>query len=161
MSARAEGVTDRSEINKLVKSAQAELDAQIQNTLGASGFAEYQQYEKTAPQRNLVNQLSQSLSYTSAPLSDTQSQQLVQILADTTSSKSNERRNLVGFGGGPGGGSVTITDAAISQAQTVLTAPQLQALTTIQQQQKAQEDMRDAMRAVRQTTKAATTKVAK
>jgi hypothetical protein len=164
MSARAEGITDRSEINKLVKSAQAELDTQIQSTLGADGFQQYQQYEKTIPQRNLVNQLSQSLSYTSAPLSDAQSQQLVQILADNSASNgNNQRRNNGGFGemmGGPGGfggGGANITDAAVAQAQTVLTPAQLQALTSLQQQQKAQQDLAQAMRAARQNaTKPAT-----
>jgi hypothetical protein len=164
MSARTEGITDRSEVNKLVKSAQAELDAQIQSTLGASGFEQYQQYEKTAPQRNLVNQLSQSLSYTSSPLTDAQSQQLVQILADNSASTSNnQRRNNGGFGGemgGPGGfggGSVTISDAAVAQAQSVLGSTQLQALTNLQQQQKAQQELAQAMRAARQnTTKQAT-----
>jgi hypothetical protein len=165
MSARTEGITDRSEVNKLVKSAQAELDAQIQSTLGADGFSQYQQYEKTAPQRNLVNQLSQSLSYTSAPLTDTQNQQLVQILADNSASSggNNQRRTNGGFGGemggpgGYGGGGVTISDAAVAQAQSVLGSTQLQALTNLQQQQKAQQELAQAMRAARQnTTKQAT-----
>ena len=157
MTARAQGVTDRSEINQLVKTAQAELDAQIQSNLGASGFEQYQQYEKTLPQRNLVNQLSQSLSYTSTPLNDAQTQQLVQILADSSTS-TTQRRNSGFGGGGPGGfgGSVTITDAAVTQAQSVLAPAQLQALTTLQQQQISQQALMDAARANRQKANATT-----
>ncbi len=148
MSARAEGLNDRAEINKLVKTAQAELDAQIQSTLGPDGFAQYQQYEKTYPQRNLVNQIAQSLSYTSNPLNEAQSSQLVAILASTTPADTNQRRNLGSFSGGPGG-SVTVTDTAVSAASSVLTPTQLTALIAIQDQQKAQETMREAAKAAR------------
>ena len=172
MTSRAQGITDRGEINQLVKTAQAELDTQIQSTLGTDGFQQYQQYEKTLPQRNIVNQLSQSLSYTNAPLSDAQSQQLVQILSDNSAGTgTNQPRNFGGFGGGPGGmgglfgGSTTISDAALAQAQTVLAPTQLQALTALQQQQKAQQEIMETMGAARQNTPASatpsTTKVAK
>lgn len=167
MTARSQGVTDRAEISQLTKNAQAELDTQIQSTLGATGYEQYQQYEKTLPQRTLVNQLSQSLSYTSAPLSDTQTQQLVQILADSsTSGNTGQRRNTGGvagpmgggFGGGRAGGLVggaPITDAAVTQAQSVLTPAQLTALTALQQQQKAQQEMFQAMRVARDSANAA------
>ena len=153
MTARSQGVTDRSEITQLVKDTQAEVDSQIQSTLGTAGYEQYQQYEKTLPQRNVVNQLSQSLSYTSAPLNDSQAQQLIQVLADNSSSTSNDSpRRMMGFGGGPGGvgGTAPITDAAIAQAQGVLTPAQLQALTALQQQQQAQEEIRKAARAAQQ-----------
>lgn len=145
MSAHAEGVTDRSAISQLVKDAQSEVDAQIQSTLGPDGYAQYQQYEKTAPQRNLVNQVAQSLSYTNAPLTDSQNQKLVQILASNTSPDTNQRR---GFGGT----TANITDTAIAQANGVLSPAQLQALVAIQTQQKAQETMRDAVIAARNAT---------
>jgi hypothetical protein len=161
MTARSQGVTDRSEINQLVKTAQAEVDTQLQSTLGDAGYQQYQQYEQTLPQRNLVNQLTQSLSYTSTPLSDSQSQQLLQILADNSKpASSGQLRSALGFGGGPGGGpggflGVPITDAAVTQAQSVLAPAQLQALTTLQEQQKAQQTMIDTMRANRQNANAA------
>ncbi|MBK9991828.1 MAG: hypothetical protein IPP19_14105 [Verrucomicrobia bacterium] len=164
MSSRAEGVTDRNEVNKLINAAQAELDAQIQNTLGAAGFAEYQQYENTLPQRNLVTQLSQNLSYTSAPLSDAQSQQLIKILSENSgSADTHQPRNLGGFGGGPGGmgapfgSSTAISDAAIAQAQAVLAPAQLQALTTLQQQQKAQQEIMNTIHAAQQNPSAPAT----
>jgi len=148
-SAREQGITDRSQVDALVKSTQAELDAQLQNTLGSAAYAEYQAYERTAPQRNFVNQLAQSLSYSSAPLNDAQSQQLVDILAKTSESGGNRRQG--GFGGGPGGGgNVTVTDAALTAAATVLNSTQLAALTEVQRQQKAQEELRQQLRAARQ-----------
>ncbi len=147
MSARAEGLNDRSEINKLVSTAQAELDAQIQSTLGTDGYAQYQQYEKTAPQRNLVNQLAQSLSYTSAPLNDTQNKQLVDILASTAPADTNQRRTFGGFGGAGAGPTATVTDAAVSAASGVLTPAQLTALIAVQNQQKDQKAMSDAAKA--------------
>ena len=157
MSARAEGVTDRSAINQLVKNAQAEVDAQIQSTLGADGFSQYQQYEKTAPQRNVVNQVAQSLSYTNAPLTDTQNQQLVQILASNASTDTNQRRTYGGgFGGGLGGPTATVTDTAVSQASGVLTPAQMTALVAIQDQQKAQEAMRASATAARNATSTTT-----
>lgn len=159
MTARAQGITDRGEINQLIKTTQAELDTQIQSTLGADGYQQYQQYEKTLPQRSLVNQLSQSLSYTDAPLSDTQIQQLIKILSEnSTNTGSNQARNFGGFGAGPGGmggpfsGSTPISDAAIAQAQTVLVPTQLQALTALQQQQKAQQEMMENIHAAQQNT---------
>jgi len=156
MTARAQGVTDRSDINQLVKNAQAEVDTQLQSTLGDAGYQQYQQYEQTLPQRNVVNQLSQSLSYTSMPLSDSQSQQLIQILADNSKAPSNSQlRSALGLGGGQGASlGVPITDAAISQAQSVLAPAQLQALTTLQEQQKAQQALTNAMRATRQNASA-------
>ncbi len=151
--ARAQGVDPRSdpqEFRKLISDTQAEIDANIKSTLGDAGFAQYQQYQQTLPQRNTVTQLEQALSYTSTPLTSTQSDQLIQILAansPTTSSSANNRANvLAGFGIGGAGPSSPITNAAITQAQTVLSASQLQALQQIQAQQLAQQQLAQAMR---------------
>jgi len=166
MTARSQGITDRTEISSLVKNAQAEADSQLQSTLGDSAYQQYQQYEQTLPARTVVNQLSQSLSYTGTPLSDSQSQQLLQILADNSKSPSNgQLRSDLGFGGGPGGGpgglgGVRITDAAVAQAQTVLAPPQLNALTALQQQQKDQQALFDAARANRQNANGGATSAA-
>ncbi|MFT3781399.1 MAG: hypothetical protein QM790_05225 [Nibricoccus sp.] len=163
ISAREQGLNDRSQINQLVKQAEAELDAQLQSTLGADGYAQFQQYEKTAPQRGLVNQLSQSLSYTH-PLTDAQAEQLVQILAanSTSNGQGGGRRGEFAIGGfavGPGGmmgGGTTITDMTISQASTVLSADQLKALQNIQAQQTAQRELMQSMRNARPSTSSGT-----
>ena len=157
--ARAEGLTgrdNRDQIHELVQNAQNEVDNNIHSTLGDAAYAQYQGYEATAPQRAVVTQLDQRLSYSPAPLTDAQSQQLVQILAATTPAGGNAGRNagpggmLQAFGGGPGGvfsGGATITADAITQAQSILSAPQLSALQSLQQEQQAAAQLRQQMRA--------------
>lgn len=156
--AREQGITDRSQIDQLVKSAQAELDAQLQSTLGADAYAEYQAYEQTYPQRSLVSQLEQSLSYSSSPLTDAQSQQLLEVLASTSTASAGGEGGPPG-GGGPGGpgGGVTITDATLTAAQSVLSAAQLQALTELKEQQTAQRELMATMRANRQSSQTTAT----
>lgn len=158
MTAHSEGVHDRAAIGELVRNAQSELDSQIQSSLGTEGYAQYQQYEKTQPQRTLVNQLAQSLSYTATPLSDNQQQQLLQILSVTSSSNSNgvqpEPRDGpppgAGLFGGPLAGSqMQISDAAVDQAKTVLNPDQVSALKNLQDQQKAQAEFVQTMRSNR------------
>ncbi|HTX66045.1 MAG TPA: hypothetical protein VMD31_09755, partial [Opitutaceae bacterium] len=107
----------------------------------------------------------QSLSYTDTPLTPAQADQLVQILAQTSPTRgpaggatavsyvaktgSGGQVAAVALGpppadGGPlmaAGGSL-VTDAAVTQAQSVLSTPQLQALQQIQQQQQAAAQLR-------------------
>jgi len=146
MTARSQGVTDRGEINQLVKNAQADLDAQLEGTLGDAAYQQYQQYEKSLPERALVNQLSQGLSYTSTPLSDTQYNQLINLLAENAKSPSNKQiQNALGFGGGAGGYSgPTITNDALAKATAFLTPEQLQALANLQKLQKDQKALQKA-----------------
>ena len=156
--ARAQGVSpqsDPAQFRALIADAQSQVDANIQATLGDAAFAQYQQYQQTLPQRNVVNQLAQSLSYTNTPLTDAQTEQMVQLLASTSppaSAAAITRAEVaaslvVGFGGGGGGGGSQITDTAIAQASTVLAPAQVQALQQLQQTQQAQAQINAAMRA--------------
>ena len=148
LSARDQGLnprTDRDAINQLIQQSNADVDSQIQSTLGPQGFAQYQTYEQTLPQRNTVTQLQQSLSYTSTPLNDTQANQLIQILSANSAQNNNANNGLRGLLGGPGG-QARVTDAAVTQAQGVLSQPQVAALQQLQQQQQAQADMARLMR---------------
>ncbi len=136
---------NRDELNKLVAEAQAEVDANIKGTLGEPIFNQYQNFEATQPQRNLVSQLDQRLSYSSSPLNGTQADFLVNALAASKAPNADT-------GGGPGnwgGGAsrTTITDAVIQQAQSVLTPDQVSALQQLQAEQKAQQQIREIMRA--------------
>lgn len=159
--ARSEGLSgrdSRDEIRQLVQDARTEVDNNIRATLGDAAFAQYQNYEATQPQRNVVSQLEQRLSYSATPLNDTQSQQLVQILANTARTPGNNgQRNAANAGmaptigaGGPGAvsfsGNVPITTAAINQAQGILNAQQLSALQSLQQEQQAAALLRQQMR---------------
>ena len=153
MASRENGLNPRQnpdEFRALLNQANAESDAAIVAAIGQQKFDEYKTFEATQPQRAAVNQLAKSLSYTSAPLSDTQSAQLVTILAQnkTSTSTGGETR---GFGGGPGGmttggNAVTITDAVIAQAQSFLTPPQVDALKQQQAAQQAQQELNRIMR---------------
>jgi hypothetical protein len=163
--ARAEGLTgreNRDQINQLVQNAQTEAENNIRSTLGDAAYAQYQGYEATAPQRAVVSQLDQRLSYSSTPLTDAQSQQLVQILAATAPANTSAGRTTggggfgaMGGGGGPGsifgGGGTSITAEAVTQAQGVLSAQQISALQALQQEQQASALLRQQMRANFQT----------
>jgi len=154
--ARAQGIDPRNdpqEFRKLVADAQAEVDVSIKAALGDSAYAQYQQYQQTLPQRTTVNQLQQSLSYTSTPLTSAQTEQMVQILAANTppsanSAAANGRAAVaaafgVGFAGQAGS---RVTNDAITQSQTVLAPAQVQALQQLQAAQQAQAQLTQAMR---------------
>jgi hypothetical protein len=145
--AREQGInprTDPEAFQKLIADAQAEIDASIEATLGEVGYTQYKSYEEAMPQRNTVSQLGQRLSYSTTPLSDSQSEQLVSILATTGTTSGNQRGSMFG---GPGQGTTTlITDATIAQAQGVLAGAQLEALEQLQQEQQAQAQLQQEMR---------------
>ena len=82
--ARDQGIDPRENqdaFRKMIADAQNEINQSIKATIGESAFAQLTTYEQTIPQRNLVNDLGSRLSYTSTPLTSTQAEQLVQILA--------------------------------------------------------------------------------
>ena len=157
------------EFRQLVQDAQAGIDEKIKSLLDPSTYAQYQNYLQTEPQRAVVNQLQQSLSYTDAPLSSAQADQLTQILAETsparatgttagaaiavTRSAGSDGNVVVAMGppppdGGLGGalwGGSTVTNDAITRAQSVLSTTQVQALQEIQQQQQAAAQLRQQM----------------
>ena len=66
---------------QLVASTQDEINKSIKSLIGDQGFAQLSTFEQTMPQRNLVNELQQRLSYSNTPLTAAQADQLVQILA--------------------------------------------------------------------------------
>jgi hypothetical protein len=156
MAAREQGLDPRSNpegFRSLVNSAQAEIDTSLKAVIGEEAFTQYQQYQQAQPQRNVLTQLEQSLSYTDSPLTTAQSTQLLQILAATATT-------AVGAGGPPDGGgrggpmgagtgtgpTAVITPQTIAQAQTVLNTTQVQALQQLQQTQQAQQQLEQILR---------------
>lgn len=161
--AREQGIDPRSspeEFRKLMAATEADLNSSIKSLIGTEAFNQYQTYEQTGAQRNVVSQLERRLSYSTDPLTAAQSDQLVQILAATspTTTASEGFEGMPPFGGpgggrggpgGPGGGgpggegpTATITTAAVAQAQSVLNTAQVDALKQLQQQQQAQQQLR-------------------
>jgi len=117
------------EFGQMVKSAQAEVDAKIQTTLGPDEYGQFQNFQQSQDQRGTVNQLQQDLSYTDTPLSDAQKDQMVQVVAQSN----------------PTGGG-TVNDTTINLAQGVLSGPQLQALQNLQQLQQGKVQLQQLMK---------------
>lgn len=123
--AREQGIdprTDRNAVQKLMEVARNDIASSIKSVIGESGFTQLENYEKTLPQRNIVNQLQQRLSYTDTPLTSIQADQLVQILATNTPAPTprrpadtagaapqppNDRVGRVSFDGAGGGQNFT------------------------------------------------------
>lgn len=173
--AREQGINPRNDpegFRQLVADAQSDITNGIKGLIGDNGLAQLQNYEQTLPQRNLVNDLQQRLSYTNSPLTPTQADQLVQILATTSPQRANTANDFPapppggrgGFGGmaeigglvagamgggmgGPAGGATArVTADAVAQAQTVLAPPQVAALKQIQEQQQSQQQLQKILR---------------
>jgi hypothetical protein len=153
---------DRDTFNKMVSDARNSVNDTIKSVLGEAGYNQLTTYDQTMPQRNLVSVLQQRLSY-SDPLSPSQADQLVQVLASNPSPNSGDgARRSVDLGGGFAGrfaggvgpsinavvgpGAVTITPGAVNQAQAVLTPTQLTALQQLQQQQQTANQLEQMRR---------------
>jgi hypothetical protein len=168
--ARDQGLDPRTgggEIRQMIADAQAEIDGSVKSLLGNDAFAQYEEFQRTQPQRALVSQLQQSLSYTASPLTTSQADQLVTILAANSPPAANRRatsdapalpppdaggRGGFGFVGGLGGGGfggTTITTEAVNADQQILSTSQLSALQQLQQTQAAQQELNQMMRASR------------
>lgn len=129
---------NRQEVSQLLVKAQSDIDGKIKTLLGDEGYGQFQNYQRTQPQRAVVTQLEQNLSYTDAPLTAAQSEQLVQILASTANTGARSQTTPV-----PTRATARISDEMIDRAGAVLSPTQLQALEDIRQQQ--QEAQRAAL----------------
>jgi hypothetical protein len=137
-SAAAQGLNprdNRDELRQLTADLQAEVDENIKTTLGENVYGAIENYNNTAPQRNVVSDFNQKLAITGASLSDSQSQQLTNIIAETAQSS---------------GRNVIITDATIARAQAVLTPAQVSTLTQLQAEQNARQIINEKTQALRQ-----------
>jgi len=148
------------DLRKLMTEAQNDINRSIRSAIGDQGFAQLSSYEQTLPQRAVVTELQVRLSGTDAPLTTAQAEQLVQILAANsapTPATADRPAPPPGpprgpdfgaiLGGGPGAPGaaappVSITPAAVAQAQTVLSPVQVGALQQLQQQQQSQQQLR-------------------
>jgi hypothetical protein len=160
--AREQGINPREDpdgFKTLVNQALTQTDAQIEQALGPADYAQYQQYQQTLPERNVVSTLQQQLGYSQTPLSDDQASAMISLLAQNQPVRSGGGTAGTGNGGegGPGpmalmngGGNAKVTDATLAQASGILSAPQVAALQQIQEQQQAQQQMQQMMRAAYQ-----------
>ncbi|MBC7365723.1 MAG: hypothetical protein H7343_02740 [Undibacterium sp.] len=172
--AREQGLNPRTDpkgFQALLAGTKAEIDASIKTAIGDSAYAQYKNFDQTAPQRSTTDQLTQRLSYSGTPLTADQSAAMFQILSQTAPQRTAATGGAVttnaavattevggggrggmvfnlGGGGVGGGPSVAspITDATIAMAQGVLSAPQVDALKQLQAEQKAQQQIAQAVR---------------
>jgi hypothetical protein len=170
--AREQGINPRADpdgFKSLVNQALAQVDQNIQQTLGDAAYQQYQQYQQTLPERNTVNSLEQSLAYSQTPLTDDQQNQLIALLAQNQPQRAGNGTagTTNGGDGGPsiyslmnGGGTARVTNDALAQAQGILTSQQLAALQQIQAQQQAQQQMQQMMRSANQGSNGVTTPAA-
>ena len=102
-----------------------EVAAQLRGVLGDEGYKAYQDYNKIGGAQDLAQKLAASLYATETPITATQGNQLVQILAqssaDYQSGKGLWSASQVGW------------DTALSNAQAVLSGPQMDALRSLRQ----------------------------
>jgi len=124
---------DRSEIDQLIDQAQADVDNNIRAAIGQDKFAQYQYYEDTGDQRDVVDQIDQSLSYTSAPLTPEQNAQLVALLARNAPQDNTHDH------------SPSITNQVINDAQSFLSPEQIDALRQRQALQAGHQQMHQMM----------------
>ena len=140
---RSQGLSTRrdnaEQTRSLIQDANAEIDTQIRTELGEAVFAQYQEYERTQPQRTLVNRVSQRLSYSGEPLNEQQAARLVSLFVETAPAPVQTPRGPLP---GPGfAGTATLTEEALARAGTVLTPGQLAALQQLHQEQEAQNQL--------------------
>jgi hypothetical protein len=130
----AEGqAADPAAVQQAVSSAQAIADEQITARLGSAALSQYRQYEQTLPERGVIDELRQALSYTQDPLTDEQADQLVPILASTQPSGQDNAAAL-------------ISSQAFLQAKSVLSQAQFKALQQLQLAQQAGLQMDQSLR---------------
>lgn len=132
-----------------IRMAQAQIEQAIHSSLGSARYAVYRDYEHTVAQRATVAQLEQRLSYTRTPLTPAQSEAVVRILASNTPPGAPEEpppaASVLVRAGVPEAVPILptststgrVTEEVVTQAQTVLSAEQLDALKEIQLEQQA------------------------
>ena len=170
LAARDQGLTGpdtRRVANDVARSTQKEITNSLKELLGPQRFNQLQNFERTAPQRETVDQIAQRLSYATTPLSAHQSDQLVQLLATSgpppaAKNPASGRKNAVqearpaepvaALPGSVSGlasdstNTVVISNAALAQAQTFLSPQQIAVLQRLQQEQQAQQPLGNLLR---------------
>lgn len=151
--ARRQGL-GRDEAMELAKQADTEADGSIRSLIGDTAFAQLQEFDRTYAQRSTVNTLATQLGYAGAPMSTTQQEQLIAVLAEHSVVDAPSDGPGGPWGGlmrttfGPNAGpneiraffeSKTASDAeALQQASAFLNPTQLDAVRQAQQDETTQ-----------------------
>jgi hypothetical protein len=117
---------NEAELSKLAKDAQGDVDRQIKELLGDASYSQYDSFRKAEPQRAVVAQLQQNLSYDDEPLTRDQSEKLAQVLSATSGTGRASR----------------ISEEAIAQTRSFLSPSQTKALEELRQTQLQHAELR-------------------
>ncbi|HVU32973.1 MAG TPA: hypothetical protein VHE61_06040 [Opitutaceae bacterium] len=152
----------------VARATQKDIDSSMQALLGPQGYSDYQNYQRTMPQRETVNQLQQRLNADGASLTPQQQNQLVQVLAKTAKQQAAATVAAAAASGekipkprttmppvpGPLRGigiassnSGIITSSAVSTSGSFLSPQQVGALQQLQQEQQAQINLTQIVKA--------------
>ncbi len=96
---------DTAALEKIAADVQKETDASLQSLLGETGFAQYQVYQSSVPDRGLLEQMKDD--FADNPLTDDQNQRLLQAMQAARQAVTNNM-SAIGF-------SITDTSAATDQ----------------------------------------------
>lgn len=110
------------EFGAMVQTLRDDIESQIKALLGDAGYEQYQQYNQTQAQQNVVNNLQQLLASTDTPLNPVQTQLLQEALSQ--------------------GKAGQVTSDVLEASQRFLSEPQMRALQSVQQQQQAEAELR-------------------
>jgi hypothetical protein len=146
--------TGAAEHYEATAAAQKESYDQIHTLLGDAGFEQYQEYQQERFLHLAMASVQQSLSFTAAPLTDDQANQVAKVLFQSI--PADQRPDATGYMAQVGAG-VTDTTAlylrsgfsaeGLTAAQSLLSAPQMQVLVQLQQAQAAQRQIGNLWRA--------------
>lgn len=138
---------NREELQAMVAESEAQIDRTIESTFGQGVYSQYKQYEETAPQRAIVNQVERRLSYTSTPLTTDQSDRLVSLLATSaagTAGTASERELLEN---GPRFRSLdSVSSQALEQSRSFLSSDQVAALQQLRTEAEQRTQLRQQAR---------------
>lgn len=154
LQAQGGGAVSATELPELMRKVQGDVDASIRGLLGDERFAQYQDFNQNLASYTLLDQIERRLSYTNAPLQQSQSAALARVLIETA----QPNPGLGGMGGmmqSLGGSSPMVTalvqrplsDDAIARAQGILDPAQVEVLRQIQAEQQEQANMIRSLRA--------------
>lgn len=143
---QADGPLPAATVDASVRDARAKVEDAIRASLGSDRYAVYRDYEQTQPQRAVVAQLEQRLSYSNTPLAPSQAEALVRILSAHAPAVSEQTTPAVVVGAGAPAAlarlqsetaAAKVNDAALNEALVVLAPPQQRALREIQAEQQS------------------------
>ena len=126
---------DKETFAKLQSAASTEVDVEVRGLLGSAQFREYSEYFSTEPQRNVVNQLRQALDYTSHPLSESQSAELIQVLKENKPSTSMPTATAP----------VVLNDQVMASAKSFLTEQQYAEIKALRLEQESGNELVEIM----------------